>query len=168
MPGLTTTENSCCAAAGRGGRGGAAGGGAGGHRARSESASSELTLPLPVLAGVAREVLPAGAVQGLGSVEDFSLQELTSQEPACATATEGVVWLVAGGGAGHARRGGDRRGAADRCGRPRRDIVSLIVALPATVTVVPESAATACLVHARPRVEVPSLLWMQRPAGGAA
>ena len=44
---------------------------------------------------MARAVLPAGAVQGLGSVEDFSLQELTSQEPAWATATDGVVWLVA-------------------------------------------------------------------------
>ena len=27
-------------------------------------------------------------------MEDFSLQELTSQEPGWATATEGVVWLV--------------------------------------------------------------------------
>ena len=62
--------------------------------AAPESASSELTLPPPVAAGVARLVLSAGAVQGLGSVEDFSLQELTSQEPAWATATDGVVWLV--------------------------------------------------------------------------
>ena len=38
-------------------------------------------------------VLVAGAVQ-VEAVEDFSLHELTSQEPACATATDGVVKLV--------------------------------------------------------------------------
>ena len=58
-----------------------------------ESASRELTLPLPVAAGVARLELLVGAVQ-VWVVEDFSLQELTSQEPACATATVGEVWVV--------------------------------------------------------------------------
>ena len=38
-------------------------------------------------------VLSAGAVQ-VESVEDFSLQELTSQDPVWATATEGAVWVV--------------------------------------------------------------------------
>ena len=51
-------------------------------------------MPLPVAAGVARVVLVAGLVHVIGSVEDFSLQELTSQEPGWATATEGAVWLV--------------------------------------------------------------------------
>jgi hypothetical protein len=36
----------------------------------------------------------AGGVHAT-TVEDFSVQELTSQEPACATATAGEVWLVA-------------------------------------------------------------------------
>ena len=54
-----------------------------------ESASSELTLPLAGGRGVARVVLSAGSVQVWGSVEDFSLHELTSQEPAWATATDG-------------------------------------------------------------------------------
>ena len=34
--------------------------------------------------------MPAGAVQ-VDTAEDFSAQELTSQEPAWATATDGVV-----------------------------------------------------------------------------
>ena len=55
-----------------------------------ESPSRELTLPPPVAAGVARDWVPAGAVQ-VDAAEDFSLQELTSQEPAWATATAGVV-----------------------------------------------------------------------------
>ena len=59
-----------------------------------ESASRELTLPEAVAAGVARVVLVAGLVQVIGSVEDFSLQELTSQDPGWATATAGAVWLV--------------------------------------------------------------------------
>ena len=58
-----------------------------------ESASRELTLPLPVAAGLARVVLVAGLVQ-VWATEDFSLQELTSQELACATATVGETWLV--------------------------------------------------------------------------
>ena len=58
-----------------------------------ESASRELTLPLPVPAGLARVVLVAGLVQ-VWVTEDFSLQELTSQEPAWATATVGETWLV--------------------------------------------------------------------------
>ena len=41
-----------------------------------------------------RVVLLAGRGPGRGRSEDFSLQELTSQEPAWATATEGVVKLV--------------------------------------------------------------------------
>ena len=58
-----------------------------------ESASRELTLPLPVEAGLARVVLLAGLVQ-VWATEDFSLQELTSQELAWATATVGETWLV--------------------------------------------------------------------------
>src|SRR5436853_407895 len=58
-----------------------------------ESASSELTLPLPVAAGLARVVLVAGLVQ-VWVTEDFSLQEFTSQELAWATATVGEAWLA--------------------------------------------------------------------------
>ena len=58
-----------------------------------ESASRELTLPLPVAAGLARVVLVAGLVQ-VWVTEDFSLQELTSQELAWPTATVGETWLA--------------------------------------------------------------------------
>ena len=85
-----------------------------------ESASRELTLPEPVAAGVARVVLVAGLVQVIGSVEDFSLQEFTSQEPGWATATEGVGVAGRGGGPDGLGRGGDRRRCRRRCGRPRR------------------------------------------------
>src|SRR4051794_32677146 len=92
VPGLTTTENSCSppaavlvvavreAAVPVG-------------TAAPESASRELTLPLPVDAGLARVVLVAGLVQ-VWVVEDFSLQELTSQEFAWVTAAVGETWLV--------------------------------------------------------------------------
>src|ERR1700712_6065733 len=60
-----------------------------------ESASSELTLPLPVAAGLARVVLVAGLVQ-VWVTEDFSLQELNSQELAWPTATVGEAGV--GGG----------------------------------------------------------------------
>ena len=70
-----------------------------------ESAVSKLTLPLPVAAGMARLVLPAGGVQ-VWVVEDFSLQELTSQEPDWATATVGER---VGGGRGGAGWSGPRR-----------------------------------------------------------
>ena len=59
-----------------------------------ESASRELTLPPPVPTALVRAVLLAGAVH-VEAVEDFSLQELTSQDPDWATATEGAVKLVA-------------------------------------------------------------------------
>ena len=94
VPGLTTTENSWAPPPAEAGRGGAAGGGPVATGA-PESASRPLTLPPPVPSGVARPVLPAGAVQALGSIEDFALHELTSQDPVWATATDGVVWLVA-------------------------------------------------------------------------
>ena len=58
-----------------------------------ESATRELTLPLPVAAGFARVVELVGLVQ-VWVVEDFSVQELTSHEPAWATATVGEVWVV--------------------------------------------------------------------------
>src|SRR6195952_4424192 len=58
-----------------------------------ESASSELTLPLPVAAGLARVVLVAGLVQ-VWVTEDFSLQDFTSQEFAWLTATVGETWLA--------------------------------------------------------------------------
>ncbi|MET0837578.1 MAG: hypothetical protein ABWY19_02270 [Marmoricola sp.] len=58
-----------------------------------ESAIKALTFPLPVAAGTARLVLPAGAVQ-VWVVEDFSLQEFTSQEPGWVTATVGELWVV--------------------------------------------------------------------------
>ena len=58
-----------------------------------ESATRELTLPLPVIAGVDLVVELLGLVQ-VWSTDDFSLQALTSQEPACATATEGAMKLV--------------------------------------------------------------------------
>ena len=92
VPGATTTENSCSpppaalvvavrlAAVPT-------------PTAPLESASKELTLPPPVVAGFARVVLVAGLVQ-VWVTEDFSLQELTSQEPAFATATVGETWLV--------------------------------------------------------------------------
>jgi hypothetical protein len=58
-----------------------------------ESAVSELTLLVLVAAGVARVVVFVGRVQ-VWVVEDLSDQELTSQDPACATATVGELWLV--------------------------------------------------------------------------
>ena len=61
-----------------------------------ESASRELTLPLSLSAAktaLVRSVLLAGAVHAV-SFEDFSLQELTSQDPAWATLTEGAMKLV--------------------------------------------------------------------------
>ena len=92
VPGLTTTENSCSPPAAvlvvavRDAAVPVA-------TAPLESASRELTLPLPVPAGLARVVLVAGLVQ-VWVTEDFSLQELTSQELAWATATVGETWLA--------------------------------------------------------------------------
>ena len=68
-----------------------------------ESASRELTLPLPVPAGVARVVELAGLVQ-VWVIEDFSVQELTSHELRSATATVGRG--VGGGGRRSGRLGG--------------------------------------------------------------
>ena len=59
-----------------------------------ESAIRELTLPLPVAAGVDRVVELAGLVH-VWTVDDFSLHAFTSQEPACVTATDGLVCEVA-------------------------------------------------------------------------
>src|SRR5690349_15939879 len=87
VPGLMTTENSCSPPAavlvvavpvGT---------------AAVEAGESGVSLPLPVPGGVARGVLVAGLVQ-VWVTEDFSLQELTSQELACETATVGETWLV--------------------------------------------------------------------------
>ncbi len=59
-----------------------------------ESASSELILLVLVDAAARRLVALAGEVQ-VWAVDERSDQELTSQEPACATATVGELWLVA-------------------------------------------------------------------------
>jgi hypothetical protein len=66
-----------------------------------ESAIRELTLPLPGAAGADRVVEFAGLVQ-IWAAEDFSLHAFTSQDPAWATATEGVVKLVVVGELGPA------------------------------------------------------------------
>jgi hypothetical protein len=60
----------------------------------AESPTTELTLPVPVPAALLRTVVVAGACQ-VTVEEDFSLQELTSQDPAVGTVTAGVEWLVA-------------------------------------------------------------------------
>src|SRR3954469_489158 len=92
VPGLTTTENSCSPPAAvlvvavRDAAVPVA-------TAPLESASRELTLPLPAPVGLARVVLEAGLVQ-VWAVEDFSLQELTSQELGRLTATVGETWFV--------------------------------------------------------------------------
>ena len=59
-----------------------------------ESVISELILFVPVDAAARRVVALVGLVQ-VCAREDRSDQELTSQEPDCATATVGELWLVA-------------------------------------------------------------------------
>ena len=92
MPGLTTTENSWLAppeALVRATRPAAVPV----ATAPLESAIRELTLPLPVAAGFARVVELVGLVQ-VWVVDDFSLHAFTSQEPAWATPTDGLVCVV--------------------------------------------------------------------------
>ncbi len=59
-----------------------------------ESAIRELTLPLPVPSPGSTWCVELPGLVQVWSTDDFSLQALTSQEPACATATEGAMKLV--------------------------------------------------------------------------
>ena len=162
MPGLTTTENSWVLAPARlvvAVRPVAVPVGT----AAPESASRELTLPPPVAAAVVRLVLSAGAVQ-VESIEDRSLHELTSQDPAWATATSGAVCVVVEvvpavlAEAVTAEVPAELRYAATL-------MADLASALDVTVTLVFASVAVAFFVQARPRVVEPSLLCSECPAG---
>jgi len=57
-----------------------------------ESPRTPLILPVLVPAAVVRDLVMSGSVQ-VRSVEDFSVQTLTSQEFCSAIVTDGVVWL---------------------------------------------------------------------------
>jgi hypothetical protein len=117
-----------------------------------ESATTALTLPVPVLAAVVREVTFSGSVQ-VCTTDDFSVQTFTSQELPLATATADVAWLPA-------ELSTPRTADAETVVTPVLRYAATLStdfdsSVPVTVTSVPASPATAALVQARPRTPLP-------------